>query len=61
MLPGATATPGNGTSTFTTNRPIAVDSDGLDPAKLVLPHGEGGVGGPYIPAELDANALVSQP
>jgi murein DD-endopeptidase MepM/ murein hydrolase activator NlpD len=29
---------------------------GLDPAKLVLPHGEGGIGGPYIPAELDANA-----
>jgi murein DD-endopeptidase MepM/ murein hydrolase activator NlpD len=28
---------------------------GLDPARLVLPHGEGGVGGPYIPAELDAS------
>ena len=26
---------------------------GLDPAKLVPPHGEGGVGGPFIPAEVD--------
>ncbi len=33
-----------------------VAETGLDPAKLVLPHGEGGVGGPYIPAEFDANA-----
>jgi murein DD-endopeptidase MepM/ murein hydrolase activator NlpD len=32
-----------------------VAETGLDPAKLVLPHGEGGVGGPYIPAELDAS------
>jgi hypothetical protein len=28
---------------------------GLDPAKLVPPHGEGGVGGPFIPAEVDPN------
>ena len=33
-----------------------VAETGLDPAKLVLPHGEDGVGGPYIPAEFDANA-----
>jgi murein DD-endopeptidase MepM/ murein hydrolase activator NlpD len=29
---------------------------GLDPAKLTLPRGEGGVGGPFIPAEVDPNA-----
>jgi murein DD-endopeptidase MepM/ murein hydrolase activator NlpD len=29
---------------------------GLDPAKLSPPHSEGGVGGPYIPAEVDPNA-----
>jgi murein DD-endopeptidase MepM/ murein hydrolase activator NlpD len=29
---------------------------GLDPAKLSPPHGEGGVGGPYIPAEVDSDA-----
>ena len=33
-----------------------VAETGLDPARLVLPHGEGGVGGPYIPAEFDSNA-----
>ncbi len=33
-----------------------VAETGLDPAKLSLPHGEGGVGGPYIPADLDSNA-----
>ncbi|MGB7975157.1 MAG: M23 family metallopeptidase [Roseiarcus sp.] len=33
-----------------------VAETGLDPAKLVLPHGEGGIGGPYIPADLDSNA-----
>jgi murein DD-endopeptidase MepM/ murein hydrolase activator NlpD len=33
-----------------------VASTGLDPAKLAAPHGEGGVGGPYIPAEVDPNA-----
>ena len=38
-----------------------VAETGLDPAKLVLPHGEGGVGGPYIPAELDANAPALDP
>jgi murein DD-endopeptidase MepM/ murein hydrolase activator NlpD len=29
---------------------------GLDPAKLAPPHGEGGVGGPFIPAEVDPSA-----
>jgi murein DD-endopeptidase MepM/ murein hydrolase activator NlpD len=29
---------------------------GLDPAKLTPPHGEGGVGGPFIPAEAGPNA-----
>jgi murein DD-endopeptidase MepM/ murein hydrolase activator NlpD len=29
---------------------------GLDPAKLTSPHAEGGVGGPFIPAEVDTNA-----
>ena len=29
---------------------------GLDPAKLSRPHDEGGVGGPYIPAEVDSDA-----
>ena len=38
-----------------------VAETGLDPAKLVLPHGEGGVGGPYIPAELDAATLALDP
>jgi murein DD-endopeptidase MepM/ murein hydrolase activator NlpD len=38
-----------------------VAETGLDPAKLVLPHGAGGVGGPYIPAELDANAPALDP
>ncbi|MBV9908488.1 MAG: M23 family metallopeptidase [Hyphomicrobiales bacterium] len=32
-----------------------VAETGLDPAKLSLPHGQGGVGGPYIP--VDPNAL----
>ena len=34
---------------------------GLDPAKLSPPHGQGGVGGPYIPAEIDAHALARDP
>jgi murein DD-endopeptidase MepM/ murein hydrolase activator NlpD len=38
-----------------------VAETGLDPAKLSLPHGEGGVGGPYIPAELDPNAPAPDP
>ena len=38
-----------------------VAETGLDPARLALPHGEGGVGGPYIPAELDANAPTLDP
>ncbi len=29
---------------------------GLDPAKLTAPRGAGGVGGPFIPAEVDPNA-----
>lgn len=35
-----------------------VAETGLDPAKLSLPHGEGGVGGPYIRAEVDPNTLA---
>ncbi len=38
-----------------------VAETGLDPAKLALPHGEGGVGGPYIPADLDPNAPALDP
>ena len=34
---------------------------GLDPAKLSPPHGQGGVGGPYIPVEIDAHALALDP
>ncbi len=34
---------------------------GLDPAKLSPPHGQGGVGGPYIPVEIDAHALARDP
>jgi murein DD-endopeptidase MepM/ murein hydrolase activator NlpD len=30
-----------------------VAATGLDPARLSLPHGQGGVGGPFIPADLD--------
>jgi murein DD-endopeptidase MepM/ murein hydrolase activator NlpD len=33
-----------------------VAETGLDPAKLAPPHGEGGVGGPYIPVGIDPNA-----
>jgi murein DD-endopeptidase MepM/ murein hydrolase activator NlpD len=33
-----------------------VAETGLDAAKLSPPHGEGGVGGPYIPAEVDSGA-----
>jgi murein DD-endopeptidase MepM/ murein hydrolase activator NlpD len=35
-----------------------VAETGLDPAKLSVPHGQGGVGGPYIPAEVDPNGLA---
>ena len=38
-----------------------VAETGLDPAKLSLPHGQGGVGGPYIPAEIDPNAPALDP
>jgi murein DD-endopeptidase MepM/ murein hydrolase activator NlpD len=38
-----------------------VAETGLDPARLVQPRGEGGVGGPYIPAELDVNAAALDP
>ena len=38
-----------------------VAETGLDPAKLVLPSGEGGVGGPYIPAELNSNVSAPDP
>jgi murein DD-endopeptidase MepM/ murein hydrolase activator NlpD len=33
----------------------------LDPAKLAPPHGQGGVGGPHITAEIDSNALAQDP
>jgi murein DD-endopeptidase MepM/ murein hydrolase activator NlpD len=39
-----------------------VAETGLDPARLSLPHGgEGGMGGPYIPADLDPNAPTLDP
>lgn len=38
-----------------------VAETGLDPARLSPPHGQGGVGGPYIPAEIDSNALALDP
>jgi murein DD-endopeptidase MepM/ murein hydrolase activator NlpD len=38
-----------------------VTETGLDPAKLSLPRGEGGMGGPYIPADLDPNASALDP
>jgi murein DD-endopeptidase MepM/ murein hydrolase activator NlpD len=38
-----------------------VAETGLDPAKLSLPHGEGGIGGPYIPADLDPNTPALDP
>ena len=38
-----------------------VAETGLDPARLSLPHREGAVGGPYIPAELDGNATALDP
>jgi len=45
-----------------TSRDAAIVAEtGLDPAKLVSPHGQGGVGGPIIPAEIDAKALARDP
>jgi murein DD-endopeptidase MepM/ murein hydrolase activator NlpD len=38
-----------------------VAETGLDPAKLVPPQGEGGVGGPFIPAELGPDAPATDP
>jgi murein DD-endopeptidase MepM/ murein hydrolase activator NlpD len=38
-----------------------VAETGLDPARLSLPGGEGGVGGPYIPTDLDPNAPALDP
>ena len=38
-----------------------VAETGLDPAKLSLPHGEGGVGGPFIPAGVDPAAHPLDP
>ena len=35
-----------------------VAETGLDPARLSLPHGEGGSGGPYIPVDLDPSAAL---
>ena len=45
-----------------TSRDTAIVAEtGLDPAKLVLPHEQGGIGGPFIPAEIDPNALARDP
>jgi murein DD-endopeptidase MepM/ murein hydrolase activator NlpD len=44
-----------------TRNAAIVAETGLDPAKLVLPHGEGGMGGPYIPVDLDPNAPSPDP
>jgi murein DD-endopeptidase MepM/ murein hydrolase activator NlpD len=38
-----------------------VAETGLDPARLSLPHGEGGVGGPFIPAEAEAATPALDP
>jgi murein DD-endopeptidase MepM/ murein hydrolase activator NlpD len=38
-----------------------VAETGLDPARLSLPHGGGGVGGPYIPVEIDPDAPATDP
>jgi murein DD-endopeptidase MepM/ murein hydrolase activator NlpD len=38
-----------------------VAETGLDPAKLVLPRGERGVGGPFIPAEIGPDAPATDP
>jgi murein DD-endopeptidase MepM/ murein hydrolase activator NlpD len=38
-----------------------VGEAGLDPAKLSPPHGQGGVGGPFIPVEIDARPLALDP
>jgi murein DD-endopeptidase MepM/ murein hydrolase activator NlpD len=38
-----------------------VAETGLDPARLSLPPGEGGVGGPFIPAEVDPAAPALDP
>jgi murein DD-endopeptidase MepM/ murein hydrolase activator NlpD len=38
-----------------------VAETGLDLAKLSLPHRQGGVGGPFIPAEIDPNAPALDP
>ena len=44
-----------------TRNAAIVAETGLDPAKLALPHGAGGMGGPYIPADLDPNAPARDP
>jgi murein DD-endopeptidase MepM/ murein hydrolase activator NlpD len=44
-----------------TRNAAIVAETGLDPAKLSLPHGEGGVGGPYIPAEAQPSASALDP
>jgi len=38
-----------------------VAETGLDAARLSLPHGQGGIGGPIIPAEIDPDALARDP
>ncbi len=50
------------TAERTASRDAAIVAEtGLDPAKLSLPHGEGGVGGPFIPADLDPDASALDP
>jgi murein DD-endopeptidase MepM/ murein hydrolase activator NlpD len=50
------------TAERTASRDAAIVAEtGLDPARLSLPHGEGGVGGPYIPADLDPDASALDP
>ena len=45
---------------MTRNAAIVAET-GLDPAKLSLPHRQGGVGGPFIPAEIETNAPALDP
>jgi murein DD-endopeptidase MepM/ murein hydrolase activator NlpD len=42
-------------------RAAIVAETGLDSAKLSLPHGQGGVGGPYIPTGVDMNGPAIDP
>ena len=44
-----------------TRNAAIVAETGLDPAKLSPPHGQGGVGGPYLPVGIDPNAPALDP